>query len=87
MAVGRGRGNITVCVFVLVVACVCVLVVVGWVIGVITHKQTAYASHQGSHPPPLENSYFQAFPYRADAGGRVREGLTCPTAPTPFIFL
>lgn len=43
----------------------------GGVIGVITHKQTAYASHQckkkkKKHPPPLEHSYFQvaAFPNR-----------------------
>lgn len=31
------------------------------VIGVITHEQTAYASHQCSNTlPPLEHSYFQA---------------------------
>lgn len=60
---------------------------VGWgecgvAIGVITHKQTAYASHQRTNTlPPLEHSYFQAaaFPYRkGDAGGWDEEPYLSP---------
>lgn len=56
----------------------------GGVIGVITHKQTAYASHQCSNTlPPLEHSYFQAaafFPIQQDRcrSVGVLKSLTCP---------
>lgn len=59
---------------------------VGWgecgvAIGVITHKQTAYASHQRTNTlPPLEHSYFQAaaFPYRKEDAGLGWRALPVP---------
>lgn len=33
------------------------------------------------HPPPLEHSYFQAFPCRRTDAGRVKEGLPVPQTP------